>query len=224
MFDILLKNGFVYHNGSFKKLNIGICGEKIAYVGLVYSAATDEALTTIYPNGIWRVFFFVEQNPIVENVALADVNAEFASKKLLSDQNTSILPTLTIADGCTKIDFVDATNQFVQSMISLGSLMGVNNSFSYAYSAEVHFYYPEASAEGAISTLATQLLAAGFANPTAEDGTTDANTFAKDDGQTGARIIVTLEKAMTEATQSAPAAYEGYITLSVSHYKMTVTQ
>lgn len=33
MFDILLKNGFVYHNGSFKKLNIGICGEKIAYVG-----------------------------------------------------------------------------------------------------------------------------------------------------------------------------------------------
>ena len=201
----------------------GVHGEKTAYVGMVYTAATDEALT-LYPNGIWRVFFFVEQNPIVENVTLSEVNAEFASKKLFSDQNTSILPTLTIADGCTKIDFVDATSQFVQSMVSLGSLMGVNISFSYAYSAEVHFYYPEAGAEGAISTLANQLTAAGFTNAAEEGVTTDANTytFAKNDGQS-ARIVVTLEKAMSEATQSTPAAYEGYINLSVSHYSMTYT-
>ncbi|MCR5692863.1 MAG: hypothetical protein K6G74_02700 [Bacilli bacterium] len=202
----------------------GVHGEKIAYVGMVYSAATDEALTTIYPNGIWRVFFFVEQEAAVENVTLADVNAEFASKKLLSDQTAPILPTLTLAEGCTQIDFIDGTDTFIQTMMYIGSLNGFNVSFQYAYSVEAHFHYPEASSEAAIASLSSQLLAAGYANVTDENGATDPTTFSKDDGQTGARLIVSLDKAMSEATQTAPAAYEGYINLSVSHYKMTVTQ
>ena len=33
MYDIFIKNGFVYYNGRFQKKNIGITGEKISYVG-----------------------------------------------------------------------------------------------------------------------------------------------------------------------------------------------
>ena len=33
MFDLFIKNGFVYLNGHFVKTNIGVLGEKIAYIG-----------------------------------------------------------------------------------------------------------------------------------------------------------------------------------------------
>ena len=33
MFDLFIKNGFVYIDGRFQKVNIGITGEKITYIG-----------------------------------------------------------------------------------------------------------------------------------------------------------------------------------------------
>ena len=196
----------------------GVHGAKTAIVGTAYSAATGDA-ATIYPNGIWRIYFFVQQEELVENVTLEDVNAEFASKKLLTTPTQSILPALTLPEGCTKIDFIDGTASFISEMQQYMAYFGVSVNITYAYSAEVHFYYPEANAEDAVADLSAQLITAGFRNETSQSGETDLTTFTLA-SETAGSLIITVDKAMTTATSTEPATYKGFIYLSVSHFAM----
>ena len=201
----------------------GVHGEKVAYVGMMYTAATGEA-ATLYPNGIWRVMLVVEAESFAENVSLADVNAEFATKKLLADNTTPILPTLTLAEGCTQIDFIDGTADFVSEMKQYAAMLGASIDFSYCYVAEVHFYYPEASADAAIAHLSALLLAAGYTNSVdSKTNQPDTTTF-ENNAETGqyATLSIKLDKAMTSATSGAAATYQGFIYLAVTHFEFAI--
>ncbi|MCR5514290.1 MAG: hypothetical protein K6F36_02505 [Bacilli bacterium] len=199
----------------------GVHGAKTAVIATIYQSATGEA-ATFYPNGVWNIYFFVQQQNGVKNVSLADVNAEFASKKLLSNPSASILPTLTLTEGYTKIDFIDATDEFISSMKTFAAQYGVTISFSYCYCAEVHVYYPEASVDAAIASLGAQLIAAGYANAVdSTTGQTDPETFKlAADNTNSSTLIVNVEKAMTEATTTTPAAYKGFLVFAVTHYSI----
>ena len=199
----------------------GVHGAKTAVIATVYQSATGED-ATFYPNGVWNIYFFVQQQNGVENVSLADVNAEFASKKLLSNPSASILPTLTLTGGYTKIDFIDATDEFISSMSTYAAYYGLTISFSYCYCAEVHVYYPEASVDAAIASLGAQLIAAGYANAVdSTTGQTDPETFKlAADNTNSSALIVNVEKAMTEATTTTPAAYKGFLVFAVTHYSI----
>jgi hypothetical protein len=199
----------------------GVHGAKTAIIATMYQTATGDA-ATLYPNGVWNVYFFVQQDSAVENVSLADVNAEFASKKLPSNPSASILPTLTLTEGYTKIDFIDATDEFISSMSTYAAYYGLTISFSYCYCAEVHVYYPEASVDAAIADLGAQLIAAGYANAVdSTTGQTDPETFKlAADNTNSSTLLVNVEKAMTEATTTTPAAYKGFLVFAVTHYSI----
>ena len=196
----------------------GVHGAKTAIIATRYQTATDEA-TTLYPNGVWSVYFFVQQTNAVENVSLADVNAEFASKKLLTTPTASILPALTLPEGCTKIDFIDGTADMLSELreqIEVLAAYGYNITVTYCYAAEVHFYYPEASADDVVANLKAQLVAAGFTNVVSKSGQVDETSYTLA-AETAADLTITVDKAMTTATTTTPAAYKGFVYLAVSH-------
>ena len=196
----------------------GVHGAKTAIIATRYQTATDEA-TTLYPNGVWSVYFFVQQTNAVENVSLADVNAEFASKKLLTTPTASILPALTLPEGCTKIDFIDGTADMLSELreqIEVLAAYDYNITVTYCYAAEVHFYYPEASADDVVANLKAQLVAAGFTNVVSKSGQVDETSYTLA-AETAADLTITVDKAMTTATTTTPAAYKGFVYLAVSH-------
>ena len=196
----------------------GVHGAKTAVIATMYQTATGDA-ATLYPNGVWKVYFLVQQDSAVENVSLADVNAEFASKKLLTTPTASILPTLTLPEGCTKIDFIDGTADTLselQQYIKILAARGYNITVTYCYAAEVHFYYPEASADDVVANLKAQLVAAGFTNVVSQSGQVDETSYTLA-AETAANLTITVDKAMTTATTTTPAAYKGFVYLAVSH-------
>lgn len=196
----------------------GVHGAKTAIIATRYQTATGDA-ATLYPNGVWNVYFFVQQDSAVENVSLADVNAEFASKKLLTTPTASILPALTLPEGCTKIDFIDATADTLsdlQEYIAVLANYGYTITVTYCYAAEVHFYYPEASADDVVANLKAQLVAAGFTNVVSQSGQVDETSYTLA-AETAANLTITVDKAMTTATTTTPAAYKGFVYLAVSH-------
>ena len=196
----------------------GVHGAKTAIIATMYQTATGDA-ATLYPNGVWNVYFFVQQDSAVENVSLADVNAEFASKKLLTTPTASILPALTLPEGCTKIDFIDATADTLsdlQEYIEVLAAYGYTITVTYCYAAEVHFYYPEASADDVVANLKAQLVAAGFTNVVSQSGQVDETSYTLA-AETAANLTITVDKAMTTATTTTPAAYKGFVYFAVSH-------
>ena len=198
----------------------GVHLAKTAYVGIGYEAATgDDAI--IYPNGVWYIRFQVaEESGLVENVTLADVNAEFAAHKLLSNKNASILPTLTLTAGYTQIDYLDLSEDYAEElMYYIYQNYGQVITPSYCYSAEVHVHYAsEADADAAIANLKTQVLAAGYENATNTSGQPIEGYYTSEaDAASYAGLEFTITKVMTK--DDVPA-YDGMIAFSISHYAL----
>lgn len=199
----------------------GFQGEKTAIVGLSYTAASEE-VADIYPNGVWSIYCFVETQTSFENVTLADVNTELASHKLLSNPATSILPTLTLPEGCTKIDYLDATDETVSYLTEIASYYNLNISIESCYSSEIHFYYPEASADDVVANLTSQITAAGFTQATnSSTGQPIAGSYVSNaDDASDASLEVSIAKALDSKTN----AYKGFVYLAVTHMKYSVTR
>ena len=197
----------------------GFQGEKTAIVGLSYTAASEE-VADIYPNGVWSIYCFVETQTSFENVTLADVNTELASHKLLSNPATSILPALTLPEGCTKIDYLDATDETVSYLTEIASYYNLNISIESCYSSEIHFYYPEASADDVVTNLTSQITAAGFTQATnSTTGQPIAGSYVSNaDDASDASLEVSIAKALDSKTN----AYKGFVYLAVTHIKYTV--
>ena len=199
----------------------GFQGEKTAIVGLSYTAASEE-VANIYPNGVWSIYCFVETQTSFENVALADVNTELASHKLLSNPAASILPALTLPEGCTKIDYLDATDETVSYLTEIASYYNLNITIEACYSSEIHFYYPEANADDVVANLTSQITAAGFTQATnSTTGQPVAGSYVSNaDDASEATLEVSIAKAMDSKTN----AYKGFVYLSVTHMKYSVSR
>jgi len=151
----------------------------------------------------------------VENVTLDAVNAELAAHKLLSNQAASILPTLTLPAGYTQIDYTNATSDFVYMMTLMAQYSQMSIEFTYCYYANIIVHYAnEGDADAAITSLSSQLLAAGYASSTTSEGTfqSSADTAAN-------ALAVSIEKKMTS---DAAATYAGTISIEVVHYAYQV--
>jgi len=199
----------------------GFQGEKTAIVGLSYTAASEE-VANIYPNGVWSIYCFVETQTSFENVTLADVNTELASHKLLSNPAASILPALTLPEGCTKIDYLDATDETVSYLTELASYYNLKITIEACYSSEIHFYYPEASADDVVANLTSQITAAGFTQATnSSTGQPIAGSYVSTaDDASDASLEVSVAKALDSKTN----AYKGFVYLAVTHMKYSVSK
>ena len=199
----------------------GFQGEKTAIVGLSYTAASEE-VANIYPNGVWSIYCFVETQTSFENVTLADVNTELASHKLLSNPAASILPALTLPEGCTKIDYLDATDETVSYLTEIASYYNLSITIEACYSSEIHFYYPEANADDVVANLTSQITAAGFTQATnSTTGQPVAGSYVSNaDDASEATLEVSIAKAMDSKTN----AYKGFVYLSVTHMKYSVSR
>ena len=199
----------------------GLKGAKYAIVGLSYMTATDEA-ATIYPNGAWSVYLFVESQTSFENVTLADVNAEIQSHKLLSNPATPIVPTFSLLDGYTKIDYLDTSADTAEYLEYAASYYGLSITIDYCFGAEIHVYYPEANADAAVANIITQVTAAGFTQETsASTGQPIAGSYTSN---ADATADATIEVSVAKALDSTTSAYKGFIYISVTHLKYSVTR
>ena len=196
-------------------------GKLVVYVGLQYQTATGE-LANIYPNGVWTVkLLSEEQFETVENVTLDAVNAELAAHKLLSNKAASILPTLTLPAGYTQIDYTNATSDFVYTMTLMAQYNQTNISFTYCYYADITVHYAnENDADAAITSLSSQLLAAGYAGATSSTtGQALEGTFKSSADTAANALTVSITK---NKTSDAAATYAGTISIAVVHYAITV--
>ncbi len=199
----------------------GVHGAKTAIIATVYQTATGEA-ATIYPNGIWNVYFMVQQNNSATNVTLADVNAEFATHKLRNNPAASILPTLTLTSGYTQIDYLDVSEDFSESMTYFIYQKYQRVIYlSYCYSAEVHVHYAsEADADAAIASLSSQILAAGYTNSTNTQGQVIEGYFESSADQSTTSPAYLEFSVMKVMTKDDVPAYDGMIAFSISHYAL----
>ena len=190
-------------------------GKLVVYVGLQYQTATGE-LANIYPNGVWTVkLLSEEQFETVENVTLDAVNAELAAHKLLSNKAASILPTLTLPAGYTQIDYTNATSDFVYMMTLMAQYSQMNISFTYCYYANITVHYAnESDADAAITSLSSQLLAAGYTSSTTSEGSFQSSADTAADA-----LAVSITK---KKTSDAAATYAGTISIEVAHYAYVV--
>lgn len=199
----------------------GFQGAKIALVGLSYSTATDEA-ATIYPNGIWSVYFLVQTETSFENVTLAEVNTELQSHKLISNPTTPIVPTFTLLDGYTKIDYLDTGADTAEYLEAMASYYGLTITIDACFGAEIHVYYPEASADAAVANVISQVTAAGFTQET--NSTTGQPIEGSYSSNADATADASLEVSVAKALDSTTGAYKGFIYIAVTHLKYSVSR
>ena len=211
-------NFFVYSKTITERQ--GLQGAKIALVGLSYSTATDEA-ATIYPNGIWSVYFLVQTETSFENVTLADVNTELQSHKLISNPATPIVPTFTLLDGYTKIDYLDTGADTAEYLEYMASYYGLTITVDACFGAEIHVYYPEASADDAVANVISQVTAAGFTQETNTSGQPIEGSYSSN---ADATADASLEVSVAKALDSTTGAYKGFIYIAVTHLKYTVSR
>lgn len=199
----------------------GVHGAKTAIIATMYQTATGDA-ATIYPNGIWNIYFMVQQNNSATNVTLADVNAEFATHKLRNNPAASILPALTLTSGYTQIDYLDVSEDFSESMTYYIYQMYQRVIYlSYCYSAEVHVHYAsEADADAAIASLSSQILAAGYTNSTNSQGQVIEGYFESSADQSTTSPAFLEFSVMKVMTKDDVPAYDGMIAFSISHYAL----
>ena len=198
----------------------GLQGAKVALVGLSYSTATGEA-ATIYPNGIWSVYFLVETETSFENVTLAEVNTELQSHKLLSNPATPIVPTFTLLDGYTKIDYLDSGAETAEYLEYMASYYGVTITIDACFGAEIHVYYPEANADAAVADVISQVTAAGFTQETSSAGQPVEGAYSSAADKTA---DASLEVSVAKALDSTTGAYKGFIYIAVTHLKYSVSR
>lgn len=198
----------------------GLQGAKVALVGLSYSTATGEA-ATIYPNGIWSVYFLVETETSFENVTLAEVNTELQSHKLLSNPATPIVPTFTLLDGYTKIDYLDSGAETAEYLEYMASYYGVTITIDACFGAEIHVYYPEANADAAVADIISQVTAAGFTQETSSAGQPVEGAYSSAADKTA---DASLEVSVAKALDSTTGAYKGFIYIAVTHLKYSVSR
>ena len=197
----------------------GLKGAKYAIVGLSYMTATDEA-ATIYPNGAWSIYLFVETQTSFENVTLAEVNAEIQSHKLVSNPAASILPALTLTSGYTKIDYLDASDEIADYLNSTAAKYNVTINILACFSNEIHIYYPEASADAAIADLISQVTAAGFTQETKNGQPVEGAYSSQADAAAGGSLEINIAKALDSTTN----AYKGFIYIAITHVAYTVSR
>ncbi|MBO4736995.1 MAG: hypothetical protein J5627_00950 [Bacilli bacterium] len=198
----------------------GLKGGKTALVGLSYSTATDEA-ATIYPNGIWSVYFLVQTETSFENVTLAEVNTELQSHKLISNPATPIVPTFTLLDGYTKIDYLDTGADTAEYLEYMASYYGLTITINACFGAEIHVYYPEASADAAVANVISQVTAAGFTQETNTSGQPIEGSYSSN---ADATADASLEVSVAKALDSTTGAYKGFIYIAVTHLKYSVSR
>ena len=199
----------------------GLQGAKYAVVGLSYSTATGEA-AAIYPNGAWSIYFFVETETSFSDVTLAEVNTELQSHKLISNPATPIAPTFTLLDGYTKIDYLDTGADTAEYLEAMASYYGLTITIDACFGAEIHVYYPEASADAAVANVISQVTAAGFTQET--NSSTGQPIEGSYTSNADATADATIEVNVAKALDSKTGAYKGFIYIAVTHLKYSVSR
>ncbi|MCQ2799419.1 MAG: hypothetical protein MJ228_01475 [Bacilli bacterium] len=201
---------------------VGLVAGKTAYVALAFQAPTAET-RQMYPNGVFTMLAFVEEDEIVNvEIDAATLNNHLANFKRDWDRTTNVYPTINFGTNCTKLTYTDATVEFEEQMNQYyGQMLGIDiDIFTVDLYAEVKAYYAtEAEATAFVTALGQALVAAGFvanANSAGVWNLTDSATTNPSSYQ----AMVSAEPYM--GSDSNNPSYQGYALISFSYLTMNL--
>ena len=103
----------------------------------------------------------------------------------------------------------------------MASYYGLTITINACFGAEIHVYYPEASADAAVANVISQVTAAGFTQETNTSGQPIEGSYSSN---ADATADASLEVSVAKALDSTTGAYKGFIYIAVTHLKYTVSR